>query len=238
MNGLKSRIEILIEFGTTVPVPAYIKIAACLNHFVRKMRPNNRSNGSSRFIVDEFIPLKNPGKKLRGSLTKKGREQCDISKAKFVVKFRELTQTTLPSKETLGTRVSLWNLSGINNRVRTFLLKFFNNILGLNTRISHFGPGQSRDCTSCLGTIGPISEETFIHLFFECPTTTDWHEKFLNKYFTAPENLNREQKIFFFFMGLLPGTGKDNLFVSMAAYLFQYCKWEEKLCKKRDLSAQ
>jgi hypothetical protein len=95
VNGLKSRMEILIEFGITVPVPAYIKIASCLNHFVRKMQPNNRSNGSSCFFVDEFIPLKNPGKKLRGSLTKKSKEQCDISKAKSVVKFQELTQTIL-----------------------------------------------------------------------------------------------------------------------------------------------
>ena len=124
VNGLKSRMEILIEFGTTVPVPAYIKIASCLNHFVRKMRPNNSSNGSSRFFVDEFIPLKNPGKKLRGSLTKKKKEQCDISKAKSVVKFQELTQTMLPRKEIIGTRISLWNQSGINNQVRTFFLKF------------------------------------------------------------------------------------------------------------------
>jgi hypothetical protein len=157
----------------------------------------------------------------------------DVSKTKFVIKFRDLTQISLPCKETLGTRVSLWNLSGITNRVRTFLFKFFNNILGLNTRISHFVPGQSRDCTFCLGTFGPISEETFIHLFYECPTTTDWHEKFLRKYLTAPENLNRDQKLNFFFTGLLPGTGKDNLFVSMSVYLFQYCIWEEKLSKKR-----
>ncbi len=168
VNGLKSRVEILIDFGIMIPVPAHVKIAASLNHFVLKMRPNNRSNGSSRFIVDKFIPLKNPGKKIRASLTKKGREQFDVSKAKFVTKFQDLTQISLPSKEILGTRVSLWNL-----------FKFLNNILGLNTRISHFVPGQSRDCTFCLGTFGPISEETFIHLFYECPTTTDWHEKFL-----------------------------------------------------------
>jgi hypothetical protein len=233
VNGLKSRVEILIDFGVMIPVPTYVKIAASLNHFVRKMRPNNRSKGSSRFIVDEFIPLKNPGKKIRASLTKKGREQFDVSKTKFVTKFRDLTQISLPSKEILGTRVSLWNLSGITNHVRTFLFKFFNNILGLNTRISHFVPGQSRDCTFCLGTFGPISEETFIHLFYECPTTTDWHEKFLRKYVTAPENLNRDQKLNFFFTGLLPGTGKDNLFVSMSVYLFQYCIWEEKLSKKK-----
>jgi hypothetical protein len=129
VNGLKSRMEILIEFGTTVPVPAYIKIASCLNHFVRKMRSNNRSNGSSRFLVDEFVPLKNPGKKLRGSLTKKSKEQCDVLKLKSVVKFQELSQTTLPSKEIIGSRISMWNQSGINNRVRTFFLKFFSIIL-------------------------------------------------------------------------------------------------------------
>ncbi len=138
VNGLKSRIEILIESGTMVPLPANAKIASCLNHFVRKMRPNRRSNGSLRTIMEEFLLLKNPGKKTRASLTKKLRENNDISKAKFVTKFRDLTQTSLPNKEILGTRVSLWNLPGLSNNVRTFILKFFNNILGLNTRISHF----------------------------------------------------------------------------------------------------
>jgi hypothetical protein len=195
---LKSRIEILIDSGTMVPFPAYAKIASCLNHFVRKMRPNGRSNGSSRTILDEFLPLKNPGKKMRASLTKKLRENNDISKAKFITKFRDLTQTSLLNNESLGTRVSLWNLPGLSNRVRTFTFKFFNNILGLNTRISHFVPGQTRDCTFCIGTIGPISEETFIHIFYECPTTTSWHEKFLQKYFTDPGNLNRNQKLDFF----------------------------------------
>jgi hypothetical protein len=233
VNGLKSRVELLLDSGVMIPVPAYVKIAASLNHFVRKMKPNNRSNGSSRFIVDEFIPLKNPGKKIRASLTKKSRNQLDVSKIKSVLKFQELSQTSLPCKEILGTRISLWNFSGITNRVRTFFFKFFNNILGLNTRISHFVPGQSRDCTFCLGTFGPISEETFIHLFYECPTTTDWHEKFLRKYFTDPENLNRDQKLNFFFNGLLPGTDNDNSFVRMAVYLFQYCIWEERLSKKK-----
>jgi hypothetical protein len=233
VNGLKSRLEILIEYGTTVPVPAYVKIASCLNHFVRKMQPNNRSNGSSRFFIEEFIPLKNPGKKLRSSLTKKNKEQCDVQKLKSVVKFQELSQTDLPSKEIISSRISMWNQSGINNRVRTFFLKFFSNILGINTRISHFVPGQSRDCTFCLGTFGPISEETFIHIFFECPTTTDWHDKFMNKYFTATENLDRDQKKTFFFWGLLPRLEKDNLFVCMAILLFQYCIWEEKLGKKK-----
>jgi len=233
VNGLKSRIEILIDSGFMIPLPAYVKIASCLNLFVRKMRPNGRSNGSSRTIMDEFLPLKNPGKKMRASLTKKLRESNDISKAKFTTKFRELTQTSIINKEILGTRVSLWNLPGLNNRVRTFTFKFFNNILGLNTRISHFVPGQTRDCTFCIGTIGPISEETFIHIFYECPTTTIWHEKFLKKYFTDPENLDRNQKIDLFFMGILPGNERDNIFVCMATFLFQYCIWEEKLNKKK-----
>ncbi len=80
VNGLKSRVEILIEFGTMVPVPAYVKIASCLTHFVRKMRPNNRSNGSSRTIMDEFIPLKNPGKKTRASLMKKTENNAILQK--------------------------------------------------------------------------------------------------------------------------------------------------------------
>ena len=55
-----------------------------------------------------------------------------------------------------------------------FLFKFFNNILGINTRLSHFVPNHSRGCTFCTlnGTI-PIPDETFLHIFFECGTVKE-----------------------------------------------------------------
>ncbi len=93
-------------------------------------------------------------------------------------------------------------------------------------------PNQNRNCAFCTD-MGQVSEESFIHLFFDCPTTRGWQEKFLSKYITPPGDLTREEKISFFFFGTLPGLKTDNTFVGMAALIFQYCVWEQKLTKKR-----
>jgi hypothetical protein len=181
VNGLKTRMEIIIEFGFNLPVEAYTKIAKALNYFVRKMRPNNRNNGSSRSVITEFLPLKQPGKKMRNWITKDRIDKLDISKLKSFVTFQNLIGVNLPGKNTLSARISMWNISGITNRIRTFFFKFYNNILGLNIRTSHFVPNQNRNCTFCSAS-GQNNDETFIHLFFDCQTTRGWQERFLEKY--------------------------------------------------------
>ncbi len=231
VNGLKTRMEVIIEFGFNLSVEAYAKIATSLNYFVRKMRPNNRNNGSVRSVTEEFLTLKQPGKKTRLWITKSSRDKIDIAKVKSFVTFRNLIGVELLDKNTLSARISMWNTSGITNRVRTFFLKFYNNILGLNVRTSHFVPNQNRNCAFCSVT-GQVHEESFIHLFFDCPTTRGWQENFLSKYIIPPGELTREETIGFFFFGTLPGLKTDNTFVGTAALIFQYCIWEQKLTKK------
>ncbi len=114
----------------------------------------------------EFLSLKNPGKKIRSWFTKKKNLAFDIKKAKFFVTFQSLTQVSVPNKGILENRISMWNRNGLNNRIRTFIFKFYNNLLGLNTRLSHFVIDQSRQCAFCTGTAVPVPDETFLHLFF------------------------------------------------------------------------
>ncbi len=232
VNGLKTRMEVILEFGFNLSVEAYAKIATSLNYFVRKMRPNNRNNSSVRSVIDEFLTLKQPGKKTRLWIAKNQRDKFDIAKAKSFVTCRNLIGVELPDKNILSARISMWNTSRITNLVRKCFKKFYNNILGLNVRTSHFVPNQNRNCAFC-SDMGQISEESFIHLFFDCPTTRGWQEEFLSKYIIPPGDLTREEKISFFFFGTLPGFKSDNTFVGMAALIFQYCVWEQKLTKKR-----
>jgi hypothetical protein len=103
-------------------VEAYAKIAKALNYFVRKMRPNNRNNGSARSVITEFLPLKQPGKKTRLWITKDRMDKLDIAKAKSFVTFQNLIGVNLPDKNVLSARISMWNISGITNRIRTFFL--------------------------------------------------------------------------------------------------------------------
>jgi hypothetical protein len=181
----------------------------------------------------EFLNLKNPGKKIRAWFTKKKNLAFDIKKAKFFVTFQSLTQVAVPNKGILENRISMWNRNGLNNRIRTFIFKFYNNLLGLNTRLSHFVIDQSRQCAFCTGTPVPVPDETFLHLFFDCPVTRNWHDSFLSKYIILPAEINRSQRLHLFFLGILPNSTKDNLFLAFSIILFQFCIWEEKLRKKK-----
>jgi hypothetical protein len=233
VNGLKTKLELQIEYGIILTVNAYGRLASCLNNYVRKLRPNNRNNGSSRTMDTEFLNLKNPGKKIRAWFTKKKNLAFDIKKAKFFVTFQSLTQVAVPNKGILENRISMWNRNGLNNRIRTFVFKFYNNLLGLNTRLSHFVIDQSRQCAFCTGTPVPVPDETFLHLFFDCPVTRNWHDSFLSKYVILPAEINRIQRLQLFFLGILPNSTKDNLFLAFSIILFQFCIWEEKLRKKK-----
>jgi hypothetical protein len=205
VNGLKTRLEVNMEFALNLSIECYFKLANCLNHFVRRMRPQARNNGSRISLTDNFLHLKRPGKKLRDCLTKKRKTEFDVSKSRTVVSFFTLVRLPIPKKETVGTLLGLWNTGGLNNRARTFIFKFYNNLLGLNTRLSHFVVNQNRGCTFCDGTVTTVPDESFIHIFLECPTTFNWHNQFLRKYLPHLTFMDLQSRTALFFYGKLPG---------------------------------
>ena len=117
-----------------------------------------------------------------------------------MVSFFTLVRLPVPNKEIIETVLGLWNTGGLNNRIRTFIFKFYNNLLGLNTRLSHFVANQTRGCTFCEGTVTPAPDETFIHLFLECPTTFDWQNQFLRKYLPHLAFMDLDSRTELFFM--------------------------------------
>jgi hypothetical protein len=233
VNGLKTKLELYFEYGVNLTVTGYSRLCLCLNHYVRRLRPNNRNNGSARDICTEFLPLRNLGKKIRSWYTKKSRDGFKINQSKFFGTFHNLTQVILPSDKILNSRISMWNTNGLTNRARTFLFKFYNNLLGLNTRLSHFVINQSRNCAFCVSTVDPVPHETFLHLFIDCPVSMSWQDQFLSKYVILPDNLTRNQRLQLLLFGILPNRDQDNIFVALTILLFQFNIWEEKLRKKK-----
>ncbi len=129
--------------------------------------------------------------------------------------------------------VSLWSKNGFNTRIKTFL--FYNNLLGLNTRVSHFDNTVDRKCTICKINqsninIGlrvnvvpvpvpvPTADESFKHVFLDCPLVRKLHGQFLEKKnfnsLTFNTDLDRAK---FFFYGTVPGQ-KNTIFLSMPRY--------------------
>jgi hypothetical protein len=64
----------LIDCWLDISLDGYAALARCLNHYVNRMRPNTRNNGSCTTVTMDFLPLKKPGKKIRTSLVKKSRK--------------------------------------------------------------------------------------------------------------------------------------------------------------------
>ncbi len=157
----------------------------------------------------------------------------NLSNQKVTENFLEVSGTVFPGERQYGSVISLWNAQGLTNRSKVFLFKFFNNILGINTRLSHFVPNHPRGCTFCVlnGTLS-VPDETFMHIFFECGTVRSWHDGFLADYFPNNYVRNEQDRRNIFFLGRVHEPDSDNFFISISILLFQYLVWEQKLRKK------
>jgi hypothetical protein len=74
VNGVKTRMELNLEYGINLSINGYSRTVTCLNHYVRRLRPRLNNNGSKRSFPEEFLLLKRPSKKLRLSFYKKKKE--------------------------------------------------------------------------------------------------------------------------------------------------------------------
>jgi hypothetical protein len=233
VNGIKTRMELAFDYNLQIGIEGYVNLVNCLNHYVRRLKPNERNNGSRTSLSDEFCCLKKPGKKIRASLVKKRRKKFELRTQGTTVTFLQITGTEFPGEKQYGNIVSLWNSQGLPNRIRVFLFKFFNNILGINTRLSHFVPNQSRGCTFCLLTgTNPLPDETFIHVFFDCATVKNWHNKFFNEFFPNNYLVDVQDRKTILLLGRVHEPDSDNFFIGITILIFQYVIWEQKLKKK------
>jgi hypothetical protein len=214
------------------------------------MKQKTDNDGTKKSIFQEVGRLKKPGLKIRELLIKKRKKPFDLGKQTQSTTFSNITGSVIPSNDWYGSVISLWAKNSLSNRLRTFSFKFYNNLLGLNTRVSHFDNTVSRQCTLCkinqqanfnltvpvaAAVPGPLPDETFKHVFYDCPITKNLHIKFLKLFFTNLAFATETDRLNFFFQGRINDGNKYNLFIHAAISIFQYCIWEMKL-KKRILS--
>jgi hypothetical protein len=146
--------------------------------------------------------------------------------------FRLIDIQILPDPE-LERFVSFWNLYCMPNRFREFILKFRSNLLGLNSRVSHFNANISRNCTFCRNTNAvPCPDETFVHLFFECDSTKSVLNHLKALLMLELINLGPVVEKKFWFTGTNFVTNKiDNVFLELVSGATMYAIWQCKLMK-------
>ena len=112
--------------------------------------------------------------------------------------------------------------------MRTFLFKFHQNLLGLNTRVAHFVRNHPRTCTFCsVGQDPEDNPETFLHLFFDC----QYAERIIEPFFTWIFNSNNVRYISRqeYFQGFSTDCSNKNKVLELVLIIFKKYIWDCKL---------
>jgi hypothetical protein len=122
-------------------------------------------------------------------------------------------------------RNTMWNNSRFSNCMRVFLFKLTNNTLPVNTIVSHFVRGISRNCTFCDITFNPEPEdERIFHLLYDCKTATVTRNNYF-KWLTVNENFSLSRHEFF-----CCGSAIGGEVIKIAIQFFKFYLWD---CKQR-----
>jgi hypothetical protein len=165
-----------------VPVPKSLEA-------VREATSQHLTEARYRILLDSILDLHNKYKKVNRWEQKEESLGCFLKKIKKgskkirkileinvlnefisnnVIRFGEITET-IPNVNNSKIMNSIWNASFLENSIRVFAFKFYNNNLGINSRVAHFVPGKSSNCTFCDIAGAPEAErETITHLFQDC----------------------------------------------------------------------
>jgi uncharacterized protein YsxB (DUF464 family) len=112
--------------------------------------------------------------------------------------------------------------------MRIFKFKYYNNIIGLNSRVAHFNPEVTAECTLCnIAGPRPVAAETMEHLFFSCPFSQNMLQKLKEKYLS---NIDIQRETFYW--GIVSENEKENICATILFDVFQYLIWQAKLAKK------
>ena len=95
--------------------------------------------------------------------------------------FLGLTETENIEIIRIKNMMGAWNYSFLPSKIRTFLFKFYDNILGLNSRVAKFNQNIDPICTFCsLNNHRLAPKESLSHFFYYCETT----KKIIVEFFT------------------------------------------------------
>jgi hypothetical protein len=228
-NGLITRAELRILWGVELSLTGYANLGKALNHFVNRLSINRLNDGSSVSLRDD-LSIKNPGRKIRKKMLKRRKKPFNLESQQTCKTFFKITNIPYIGNEKFEKIVSLWNISGFTNREKSFIFKFYNNLLGINTRTSHFAANPNRACYFCSRRTPAVNQdESFLHLFFSCPTSRKWHDDFIRSFIPTLGNIDEMESKKLWFLGLI--DDEMHLFLCSAIMTFQFCIWECKLRK-------
>jgi hypothetical protein len=227
-NVIKTLDQLNMDTQLNFTLVEYMRISEALAFFLDKKKDVPASVPIS--ITTFFLSSDKGSKKIRKALAAKTAKPILMS-IPSVTTFLNITGIVDAADQTIKNALCLWNFSPLKNTIREFQYKFIYNQLGLNNRVSHFVQNIDKACTFCTLKMAPapIQEESFLHLFYDCPTTLNIRNMFIRKHFPTLANSSRQVLLKFWF--LAEADNNTNLFISMAICTLNFLIWNMKLKK-------
>jgi hypothetical protein len=206
------------HFSRAVNLPLNVQSYNVLLRILSTAKTRFENSGSDS--IDSFFRTWKKGSvKIRKVMcTKKSQNAIPHN----IVKFSDTTDTVIDLENSKKLN-SQWSQNFYSPAQRAFLFKFVNNILGINTRVSHFNRDIDRNCEFCNIMANPDPEdETILHLFYDCDAVENIRTRFFN------ELIGRDVSRHEFFNNANLDLHSKNFTLKIITNLFAYFVWESK----------
>ena len=228
---MRSLWEINNEFDIGLNLITYMRLGQSCVNFYNSLKANRITNGVTLSLSNFLCNFKKGSKPIRKILSNAKLGGIKIDERRHVVSFFRITDITNPDPAYVKKLNEGVNIHSYPNKLREFIFKFNSNTLGINTRIANFVEGASRACTFCIiNRLLPAHEESFLHIFFFCNTTSKWLSEFESRYYPELNLTGINDRKHFWFLHFGTNVGW-NFFMSSSIWFFKFLIWEAKLKK-------
>jgi hypothetical protein len=220
---LKPRTVINQSLGTALTRDQYNVMANTLAISIKRYF----KEGEKSLTLNDFMNSFKKGSKYFRKIINFCNPKYSLEKTKQVRTFMQLIDCHETNTVRLRNLYTGWTHLHYNSSIRVFLFKYYNNILGLNSRVSHFNADINEACTFC-NIAGPLPapKETFSHLFYDCAVVN----KVLNEIWSLyVHNLALTKNIFF--LANYNENEKYNCALSCFLDVVRFHIWQAKLNK-------
>jgi hypothetical protein len=225
---------LIANTGLNFTQATYFNLVTAANFAITKYANKPGSNGTVQDLEWFISQIKRGSKKFRIILDKKS-PQTDTADLRVVTTFYQLLNTEKPESRFIGYRLGCWNWSFLSNRIRIFCFQFFNNSLGIKTRIAaryrNGGALLDNSCTFCIkSNCDQPAREDFVHIFYDCRYLNNTCRRIYSKFYPPGDNPVSERITYL--TGLVNGTdNKDGFFYLLTSILCNYAVWQFRLKK-------